>query len=168
MEKLRGFLEGWDPKTDLEAWNRGEADLSLFDPKMAYEDTILPDHAGETYQGYEGVARATERWLEPFEALTVELDRIVGTGDRLVSIHRVQMQGPTYRYRHPSPTRLRLVLPRRTGNPLSSLLRTPARPSKPPGCRSSRFGREAAIRFAWKGVLFDVALPFAQSSGGRA
>ena len=59
---------------------------------MAYEDTILPDHAGETYQGYEGVARATERWLEPFEALTVELDRIVGTGDRLVSIHRVQMK----------------------------------------------------------------------------
>jgi ketosteroid isomerase-like protein len=92
VEKLRGFLESWDPKADLEAWNRGEADLSLFDPKMAYEDTILPDHAGETYEGYEGVARATERWLEPFESLAVESERIVGTGDRLVSIHRVQMK----------------------------------------------------------------------------
>jgi ketosteroid isomerase-like protein len=92
VENLRGLLEGWDPKAELEAWNRGEGDQSLFDPKMAYEDTILPDHVGETYQGYEGVARATERWLEPFESLTVKLERIVGTGDRLVSIHRVQMK----------------------------------------------------------------------------
>ena len=32
--------------------------------------------------------RATERWVEPFEEMTVDLERIVGTGDCLVSIHR--------------------------------------------------------------------------------
>ena len=34
-----------------------------------------------------GVVRATERWAEPFQELTVELERIVGAGDCLVSIH---------------------------------------------------------------------------------
>ena len=92
VAKLRAFLEEWDPKGTLEAWNRGEADLSLFDPEIAYEDTILPDHVGETYHGYEGIARATERWLEPFDRVTVELERIVGSGDRLVSIHQVAMK----------------------------------------------------------------------------
>jgi len=93
VETLRPYLERWDPKADIEALHRGEAvDLSLIDPNVAYEDTILPDHVGETYRGFEGVLRATERWLEPFESLTVELERIVGTGDRLVSIHRVKMK----------------------------------------------------------------------------
>ena len=84
VENLRADLEAWD----LEAWKRGEADVSLLDPEVTYEDTILPDHIGETYHGHEGVIRATERWIEPYEDLTIELERIVGTGDRLVSIHR--------------------------------------------------------------------------------
>jgi ketosteroid isomerase-like protein len=91
-ERLREFLEEWDPKGTLEAFKRGEADTSLLDPEIAYEDTILPDHVGETYHGYEGVARATERWLEPFESVRVDLERIVGTGHRLVSVHHVVMK----------------------------------------------------------------------------
>jgi ketosteroid isomerase-like protein len=90
VEKLRAFLETWNVRGTLEAWNRGDADLSLLDPEITYEDTILPDHVGETYRGYEGVARATERWLEPYEALAIELREIVGTGDRLVSIHNAR------------------------------------------------------------------------------
>jgi ketosteroid isomerase-like protein len=90
VDNLRGFLEAWDPRAAVEAWKRGETvDLSLVDPEIAYEDTILPDHVGETYHGYEGVFRSIDRWLEPFETLTIELERIVGTGDRLVSIHLV-------------------------------------------------------------------------------
>ena len=66
-----------------------EADLvSNFDPEVTYEDSDLPDHIGETYHGRQGVVRATERWGEPFEEMTVDLVRIVGTGDCLVSIHR--------------------------------------------------------------------------------
>ncbi|MGH2973920.1 MAG: nuclear transport factor 2 family protein [Solirubrobacterales bacterium] len=85
VENLRAFLED----LSLERWRRGEADMSLLDTAVTYEDTILPDHVGEAYRGHEGVARATERWLEPFEALTIELKEVVGTGDSLVSIHEV-------------------------------------------------------------------------------
>jgi hypothetical protein len=66
VENLRALLE----EMDLEAWRRGESDMSLLDPRVTYEDTTLPDHVGETYRGPEGVARATERWLEPYERLT--------------------------------------------------------------------------------------------------
>ena len=73
----------------MQAWKRGE-DMSLLDPEVAYEDTTLPDHVGETYRGHDGVARATARWIEPYETFSIELERLVGTGDRLVSIHRVR------------------------------------------------------------------------------
>jgi ketosteroid isomerase-like protein len=95
VRNLRGYLETWDPKGDLEALHRGEVDMSLMsliDPQVAYEDTVLPDHVGETYHGFDGMVRATEQWLEPFESVKVELERILDTGDRLVSIHRMQMK----------------------------------------------------------------------------
>lgn len=57
VERLRAFPEAWDPSATLEAWKQGEADLSLFDPEIAYEDTVLPDHVGETYHGYEGLCK---------------------------------------------------------------------------------------------------------------
>src|SRR3954471_1240441 len=95
VESLRAYWE---------KWNQGEADpSSLLDPEVVYEDSNLPDHTGEAYRGHAGVARATERWLEPFENLTVELERIVGSGDRLVSIHHakatarhtgIELEGP--------------------------------------------------------------------------
>src|SRR5438876_11256173 len=84
VENLRATVEAWN----VETWSRGEGDMSLLDPEVTYEDRNLPDHVGETYRGHEGVARAAERWIEPFEWLTLELEEIVGAGDRLVSIHR--------------------------------------------------------------------------------
>lgn len=88
VEKLRAFFESWNAPGTLAAVSRGEGDLSLFDAEVTYEDTVLPDHVGETYRGHEGMLRATQRWLEPFEELTIELERIVGEGDRLVSVQR--------------------------------------------------------------------------------
>jgi ketosteroid isomerase-like protein len=80
VEKLRAFCE---------AWGTGdEADMSLLDPDVVYEDNVLPDHTREAYRGHEGVIRATRSWLEPYEQFTIELEQIVGTADRLVSIHR--------------------------------------------------------------------------------
>jgi len=84
VDNLRAFWE---------TWNTNEApDLSLLDPEVTYEDTMLPDHVGETYRGHEGVARAVARFFEPFAEITYSLERIVGEGDRLVSIHRVRAQ----------------------------------------------------------------------------
>jgi ketosteroid isomerase-like protein len=85
VKNLRALLEG----LNVEAWRQGD-EMSLLDPDVSYEDTTLPDHVGETYRGHEGVARATERWIEPYETFMIELERIVGVGDRLVSIHRVR------------------------------------------------------------------------------
>src|SRR6266576_4587583 len=82
VDNLRAFSE---------TWNTTEApDMSLLDPEVTYEDTILPDHVGETYRGPEGVARAVARWFEPFSEITISLERIVGEGNRLVSIHHVR------------------------------------------------------------------------------
>ena len=82
VDNLRAFWE---------TWNTNEApDMSLLDPEVTYEDTIPPDHVGETYRGHEGVARAVARWLEPFAEMTICLERIVGEGDCLVSIHHVR------------------------------------------------------------------------------
>ena len=92
VANLRALLETWD----VEAWKRGE-DMGLLDPEVTYEDTTLPDHVGETYRGHAGVARATERWVEPYEGFAIELERIVGMGDRLVSVHRVRSAGAGHR-----------------------------------------------------------------------
>jgi ketosteroid isomerase-like protein len=92
VEALRAFLETWsrEPWTP-EAWQRGDViDMHLLDPDVAYEDTVLPDHFGEAYRGHEGIVRAGQRWVESSEWLLVELEEIVGAGDRLVSIHRVR------------------------------------------------------------------------------
>src|SRR5436190_24041744 len=84
VEALRCFFQTWEPWE----WARGE-NMSLFDPDLVYEGDVLPDHVGESYRGHEGLARATRQWLEPFDdGSTVELERIIGTGDDLVSVQR--------------------------------------------------------------------------------
>jgi ketosteroid isomerase-like protein len=79
---LRGFWEAWNPAEP--------PDMSLLDPDVTYEDTILPDHVGEIYRGPQGVARALARWFEPFVDVTIGLEQIAGEGDHLVSIHKVR------------------------------------------------------------------------------
>src|SRR5690349_19793654 len=95
VERLRAV---WD------AWNRGELDLSMLDPEVVYEDTVLPDSAGETYRGPEGVVKGWTRWTEAWEEFTTEVDQIFDAGEQLVSIHTVHLQGKhsgasmTFRY----------------------------------------------------------------------
>ena len=93
VENLRVLASAFSTQTIhavAGAWRRGEFDLSLFDPEVIYEDQQMPDHAGDTYLGHEGVLRAMETWSEPFEEMTIELQQIVGSGDLLVSIHRLR------------------------------------------------------------------------------
>jgi ketosteroid isomerase-like protein len=79
-ERLRAYVSRWG----MDA----EPDFSLLDPDIVFEDDILPDHAGETYRGHEGIVRSARTWLQPYERFTIELEDMVGSGDRLVSIHR--------------------------------------------------------------------------------
>jgi ketosteroid isomerase-like protein len=85
VEILRAFLDTWEPRE----WARGEG-MSIFDPEVVYEADFLPDQTGP-YRGHEGLARATRTWLEPFQKDgTVKLERIIGTGDCLVSVQRAR------------------------------------------------------------------------------
>jgi ketosteroid isomerase-like protein len=80
VDRLRAFCTRWGMDQ--------EPDFSLLDPDVVFEDDILPDHAGEAYRGHEGMMRAIRTWLQPYERFTIELEDVVGSGDRLVSIHR--------------------------------------------------------------------------------
>jgi len=95
VETLRAFLATWSrDKWTTEAWERREVfDFDFLDPDIVYEDDNLPDHIGEAYRGHEGVVRAAKRWIEGSGSLFVDFERIVGSGDRLVSIHRVRTKG---------------------------------------------------------------------------
>jgi ketosteroid isomerase-like protein len=94
VENLRAMLAVYATQTVqelLEAWRRGEVDpalLALLDPEVTYEDHTLPDHVGEVFHGPAGVVKASEGWAEPYEEITNELQRIVGSGDCLVAIQR--------------------------------------------------------------------------------
>ena len=84
-ERLRASCEMWE--------SRGQPDWSLLDPDVVFEDNVLPDHAGDTHRGQEGVVRAALNWLAAYEQSTIELEQIVGSGDRIVSIHRFRGKG---------------------------------------------------------------------------
>ncbi|HEX4188712.1 MAG TPA: nuclear transport factor 2 family protein [Solirubrobacteraceae bacterium] len=92
IASLKAYLEKWGtdgPWTPEELRAQGpDVDLSIHHPDVIYEDANLPDHAGETYRGHQGVARALHRWLEPFVWMLVELQEIIDMGDTLVSVHR--------------------------------------------------------------------------------
>jgi ketosteroid isomerase-like protein len=79
---IRAFWKAWTPGEELP--------MFPFDPEVVYEDANLPDHIGETYRGHEGMARAAKRWFEAYEWMTIELVEVIGSGDRLVSSHRVR------------------------------------------------------------------------------
>jgi ketosteroid isomerase-like protein len=69
--------------------------VEFIDPEVRYEDDILPDHAGETYLGRDGIQRAWDRALAAFEDGSAE-NRIVwarGTGDQVVSCHHASGRG---------------------------------------------------------------------------
>src|SRR5690242_20393106 len=70
------------------AYSRASAPVNA--PEFAYEDDLLPDHIGETYRGLDGLRRAWAGFTEPYEEMAYDLEQIVGSGDRLVSIHRVR------------------------------------------------------------------------------
>jgi hypothetical protein len=89
VENLRSFIAAnfTDLAEFLDAVGRGNVDLLA--PNITYEDANLPDHIGEAYRGYDGLIRAGRRWLDASDYIALELLEIVGSGDCLVSVHRV-------------------------------------------------------------------------------
>lgn len=91
---IRGFQPGSYvarlPRDDALWAAYSRAGAPVYAPEFAYEDDFLPDHIGETYRGLDGLRRAWTGWVEPFEQMAYELERIVSSGDRVVSVHRVR------------------------------------------------------------------------------
>jgi ketosteroid isomerase-like protein len=74
---------------DDDAWAAySQAGAALYTPDFVYEDSVMPDHHGETYRGFEGYRRAVATFTEPFEEMIYDLQRLVGSGDRVVAIYR--------------------------------------------------------------------------------
>ena len=84
VDNLRAFCATWARGDDI--------DLSLLDPDVAFDDSVLPDHR-ETYRDHSAVVRSGQTWMQAYEQVTIELEQILGTGDRLVSIHRFRAKG---------------------------------------------------------------------------
>ena len=103
-------------------------DFDLLDPEIVFEDDILPDHAGETYRGHEGLARATRTWLQPYEEFTIELEEIVGSGERLVSTHRFRARARHTGDKRRVALRLCVDVPGRKGDPPPVVSRSRASP----------------------------------------
>jgi ketosteroid isomerase-like protein len=70
-----------------------DLDLSFVDPDVVYEDEILPDHAGQTYHGHEGIRRAWTRATEPWESFENEIEWARDGGDDVVTCHRMPVKG---------------------------------------------------------------------------
>ena len=91
---IRGFPAGPDfvriPRDDVTWAAFCRAGGPTYAPEFTYEDNFLPDHAGETYRGLDGLRRAWTGFVEPFEEMAYELEGVLGSGDRVVSIHRVR------------------------------------------------------------------------------
>src|SRR3954447_23649840 len=88
VEILRHYLGIW-----LEGDLKDLGDLSFLDADCLYEDEILPDHVGETYQGHDGFRKAWARAVEPWESITREVEWIRDAGDSVVSCHSGRVRG---------------------------------------------------------------------------
>jgi ketosteroid isomerase-like protein len=87
VEIVREIWKAWD-KDDP-----GQLPLSAIDPEAVYEDSLLPDHAGETYHGHQGFLRAWAQAIEPWAGLEASLDWARAAGDDVVSCHRMRGRG---------------------------------------------------------------------------
>jgi ketosteroid isomerase-like protein len=89
-ENVELIRQGWESSmrgdpTDL--------DLSFADADVVYEDDILPDHAGETYHGHEGIRRAWARAVEPWGSFSNEIEWARDAGDEVVTCHLMRAKG---------------------------------------------------------------------------
>ena len=88
QENVETVRKSWDALMSGDTGAR-----SVFDPNVIYENDLLPDDIGETYQGIEGVLKAWTLWAQPWEKLETDLEWVRGAGDKVVSCHLARMRG---------------------------------------------------------------------------
>ena len=137
-ENVRFVLDGYA------SFNAGdkEADLWFFTPDAEYR-VAREDPDSAVHRGIDAVRRQFARWVEAYPDLTVEPLEAKGNADKVFLW--VRFSGHGEGSGAPVEMELAHVLTIRDGrSPGPWSTSTAERPSKPPGCRSSCFGPEAA------------------------
>jgi ketosteroid isomerase-like protein len=82
-------------RSSWEGLMKGDAAaLDVFDSSVVYEDDLLPENAGETYLGVDGMVEAWSVWTEAWGELRTEIEWVRDAGaDSVVSCHRARMRG---------------------------------------------------------------------------
>jgi hypothetical protein len=118
VEKVRAWLATWDreilrPETrPFERINSMAFGGGLHAPDTVYEDGVLPDRAGEPYRGLGGFNRAGETWIEQFEWMVAEMERISDADEQVVSFPPRPKEDARHRNRVRGVPRIRLYVPR--------------------------------------------------------
>jgi ketosteroid isomerase-like protein len=119
----------------------GDPDFSILDREVEIHDHDVPD--APVYRGHDGYVRWMEDWGSAWAQYTAEPEEFIDAGDRVVVFVRMTATG-----RGSGVTLARKdaqVFELGTKRSfVATTSTTEPKPSKPPGCRSSRFGREAA------------------------
>jgi ketosteroid isomerase-like protein len=76
-------------------WERGEweagADLVHPDFEAVFSATAFPDPG--SYRGAGGTLDAWRRWLEAWDAFTIELEEVIDLGARVIALNRLRGRG---------------------------------------------------------------------------
>jgi ketosteroid isomerase-like protein len=129
-----------------EAFNRRDWDAAFryLDPDVEFTTPARGPVAG-TFRGRDEIQGFLEEMYAAFEARTVEPEEIFESGEQQVAvvvIRRMRPEGSSAEIEARSGALWTI----RDGLVASiRVFPSPRKPSKPLGCRSSRFGREAAV-----------------------
>ena len=138
-ENVEVVLDQWD------AWSDGNLDrwAKAWDPEVV---VVAPKGwpEGEVERGLEAWRRQAQRLRDTWAEARIEVDEIRDVKDRVLAQIRYVTVGGDTAIPFETPMGVVFFLSERKIRRAYSAGRWP-RPSKPPGCRSSRFGREAAV-----------------------
>jgi ketosteroid isomerase-like protein len=80
----------------IELWNRGDVDAVV---DAAAPDTVMhpfPEWPGDqVYRGRDGWRRLIDEWLENFDEIRWDIERLIDAGDQVVALvhHRCRIKG---------------------------------------------------------------------------
>jgi ketosteroid isomerase-like protein len=136
-----------------------DALLELYDSDISFEPLTGTRVETGGYRGHQGVRQYFEEADEVWDEVRPVVGQITTTADEVVVFGHVRFAA--------RPARSTLISPAPGSSPSETerspdtgSIRRAAKPSKPPGCRSSQkycFGREAALRMESGGSRRDTA-----------
>ena len=126
VDRLRAFWDAWTP-------GRRDRHVDSGCRRGSTRTRPSPITWARSTGATRAIARAAERWLEPYESMTIELERISGSRRPAGVGPSCPDEGEVHRHRGGGAGGLCLDLPRRQGDPLPFVPGPRTRPSRTPG-----------------------------------